>query len=117
MEHLETNPSRLHALPIPIITSRAMPLSPLRNQLVLLQPACGFRWYVQIFLALALMCHSSNSDFNVIIPEICSGTETPINVTWVRDMVHLGLRDEQLALSIWGPEGMSFKFQEIRISP
>ncbi|CAL8095065.1 unnamed protein product [Orchesella dallaii] len=64
-----------------------------------------FRWHVQFFLVLALMCHSSNSDFNVIIPEICAGgTATPINVTWIRDMVHLGLRDEQLALTVLGPE-------------
>jgi len=66
-----------------------------------------FSLHVQFFLVLALMCHSSNSDFNVIIPEICAGgTETPINVTWIRDMVHLGLRDEQLALTVLGPEGM-----------
>lgn len=54
------------------------------------------------------MCSSSNSDFNVIIPEICGGAEAPINVTWLRDMVQLGLRDEQLALSILGPEGKMY---------
>lgn len=101
MECPDKNPRSIHA------PNRTFPYASLHNPLPLLN-SNGLRWHVQFLLVLVAMCHSSNSDFNVIIPEICGGTETPINVTWLRDMVQLGLRDEQLALSILGPEGKPF---------
>ncbi|OXA52161.1 hypothetical protein Fcan01_13836 [Folsomia candida] len=45
----------------------------------------------------------SSSDFNVILPELCSAPGR-LNLTWIESMVRLGIREEQAhhALNIWG---------------
>jgi hypothetical protein len=53
---------------------------------------------------------TSDSDFNVVIPEICSvGGEnsSPVNISWIKEMVLLGIREDrpQLSLSITKPSG------------
>jgi hypothetical protein len=63
----------------------------------------------RLILMIVLACQCSSSDFNVVIPEICNMTETSVNITWIREMVLLGIREErpQLSLNILGPQGTS----------
>jgi hypothetical protein len=49
-------------------------------------------------------------DFNVVIPEICFWGESssiPVNVSWIKEMVLLGIREDRptLTLNILGVSG------------
>jgi hypothetical protein len=50
---------------------------------------------------------TSDSDFNVVIPEICGENSSPVNISWIKEMVLLGIREDrpQLSLSITEPSG------------
>lgn len=62
-----------------------------------------------LMIVILACCRSCSSDFNVIIPEICNMTESSnsLNISWIADMVHLGIREELpgLSLNILKPEG------------
>jgi len=62
----------------------------------------------RLILMIVLACQCSSSDFNVVIPEICNMTESSVNISWIHEMVLLGIREEQpqLSLNILGPQGM-----------
>lgn len=55
-------------------------------------------------------------EFNVIIPEICHPDEvsSPVNISWIKEMVLLGIREDrpQLSLNIASPEGKSFLLRD-----
>ncbi len=59
-------------------------------------------------LLLLIACQSCSSDYNVVIPEICHlPASVRVNLTWVHEMVHLGIRDEErgIVLNLARPEG------------
>lgn len=59
-----------------------------------------FPGHLGLFLIL-ISAEFCNSDFNVVIPEICQlRPNVPLNLTWIQEMVHLGIRDEANRVSI-----------------
>jgi len=59
-------------------------------------------WHGKSFVLLLhifLLLPTCSSDFNVIMPELCDAPGF-INLTWIHNMVHLGIRDEQTPLSV-----------------
>jgi len=61
----------------------------------------------RLIIMIVLACRCCSSDFNVVIPEICNLTETSVNISWIQEMVHLGIRDDLplLSLNIAKPKG------------
>lgn len=75
--------------------------------------ATATKWTKELVFVI-IMCQLTltKSDFNVVIPEVCTIPDTiKVNLTWIHDMVLSGIhhddqnRQSQFSLNILGPEG------------